>query len=330
MSSSARQKHIFYAEMAKLLGAGFDIQRAGNVLLDSNPPPSQVMLLRHLNDGLAAGQSITAALSKDPKAVSELERNIIGAGERGGMLAAAFQHLADYYAMLASSRREATSSMIYPVIILHLGVIVSVVPSALMKGDVGISEIFRNLVVAFLLVYVVLAILIIIVYYILKHAPVNRAVDEVVNRVPWIGKARRNLAMARFCKVYHAGILAGISMVETVSLAANAAQSGVIRDAGTKLSAAAKSGDALGPHFIADPAFPKAFARSYSTGEQAGTLDDDLARWSQLFQEEAQISMRHVSVMVPKLFYFLLVAFIAWKIVEFFSGYYSMLNDMME
>jgi general secretion pathway protein F/type IV pilus assembly protein PilC len=136
--------------------------------------------------------------------------------------------------------------------------------------------------------------------------------------------------MARFCKVYHSCILAGISMKETVQVASEAAQSGLIRKAGIQLARTASAGGALGQEFIASEAFPKAFARSYSTGEEAGTLDQDLASWSKLFQEEAESSAKTLAVVVPKVLYFFILGFVAWKILGFFGDYYSGLEQIGE
>ena len=330
MTSNATHKHLFYSEMAKLLEAGFDIRKAAAVLLDTQLPAPQAAMLKDLNHGLEAGQSITAAFSKDSKAITELERNIIGAGERGGKLAPAFQHLADYFGMLASAHHEAVKSMIYPLIVLHMGIIIGSVPAALMKGDKSVGEIAGGVLVTLLIVYAAAFVVVMVIRAVLKMAPQNPGVDRLINRIPWVGKARRNLAMARFCKVYHSCVLAGISMHETAQLAADASHSGVIREAGEKLVKVAKSGATLGPQFMTDAAFPKAFARSYSTGEEAGTLDKDLARWSKVFQDDAESSAKTMSVMVPKVLYFLILGFVAWKIVGFFGNYYSNLEQIGE
>lgn len=330
MNSSARQKYLFYSEIAKLLEAGFDIRKAAAVLMDTQLPPGQALLLKDLNHGLEAGQSIATAFSKDTKNISELERCIIGAGERGGKLAPAFQHLADYFGMLASAHREVLKSMIYPIIVLHLGIIIAVVPGALMKGDASFAQILGSLMVTLLVTYGVTLAALFSIRAVLNKAPENPGIDRMINRIPWVGKARRNMAMARFCKVYHSCLLAGISMRETVQLASVAAHSGLIRAAGVRLAAVTESGQALGPQFMKDGAFPKAFARSYATGEEAGTLDKDLGNWSKVFQDDAESGARILSVMIPKLLYFFILGFVLWKVVGFYSGYYSSLEQIGE
>jgi len=329
MSPSANAKHLFYAEMAKLLEAGFDIRRAAVVLADTRIPASQAALLRDLNRGLDAGASITDAFGKDRETISPLERSIIGAGERGGKLAPAFQHLADYFGMVAAARREVVKGLVYPLIILHLGIFIGKVPAALMTGALSAGQILGSLAMTLLLVYGLAFVMLLGLRALLKLAPEHHAIDRLINWTPWVGKARRNLAMARFCKVYHACLLAGISMSETAGMAAEAARSGVLRGAGARLVEAAKDGQRLGPCFLAESAFPKNFARSYATGEEAGTLDTDLARWARLFQNDAESSVKSAAQMLPKVLYFVILLFVAWKIVGVYSGYYENIFEQL-
>lgn len=330
MAANATDKYLFYSEMAKLLEAGFDIRRAAAVLADTHIPKSQAGLLKDLNRGLDAGESITHAFGKDPEAISPLERSIVGAGERGGKLAPAFQHLADYFGMVAAARREVVKGLIYPIIILHLGIFIGTVPAELMKGEMSSGQILGNLVMTLLAVYAGAFLVFLGLRVVLKRAPESSGIDRFINRLPWIGKSRRSLAMARFCKVYHSCVLAGISMGETAALASEASRSALIRRAGVRLEQVARTGQPLGPRFLAEPAFPKNFARSYATGEEAGTLDTDLARWSKLFQDDAEASVKTAAVMFPKLLYFFILGFVAWKIVGFYSGYYQSIFEQLE
>ena len=330
MTSNASDKHLFYSEIAKLMEAGFDIRKAAALLMETQLPASQALLLKNLICGLDAGKSIAAAFGNDPQAVSGLERHIIAAGERGGKLAPAFKHLADYFGMLASAHREAVKSMIYPIVVLHLGIFIGIVPTDMMKGGMSVAQMLGSLALTLLIIYAVALVIFVGIRAVLKMAPQNPGIDRLINRIPWVGKARQNMAMARFCKVYHSCLLAGISMSEITHLASEAAHSGVIREAGVRLLKVAKSGSSLGPQFMADDAFPKAFARSYLTGEEAGTLDKDMARWSKLFQDDAQASAKTLSVMLPKLLYFIILGFVAWKVVGFYGGYYAGLDQIGE
>jgi type IV pilus assembly protein PilC len=330
MISYATHKHLFYSEMAKLLEAGFDIRKAAAVLEDTKLPAAQAALLKDLHQGLAAGGSIASSFGKDKAQISELERSLITAGERGGKLAPAFQHLADYFGMIATTRHQMVVSMIYPLVILHLGIFIATVPATMMKGIESGWEMAGSFLTLLLGVYMLVFCLFISIRALWRLAPETLGIDKLINRIPWLGKVRVNLAMARFCKVYHSCLLAGISMAETVQCSAVAAQSAVIRAACTGLTQAAKAGTSLGPQLIAAEVFPKAFSRSYATGEEAGTLDIDLARWSKKFQGDAESAAKIAAMMVPRVLYLAIMIFVGWQIVRFFDGYYRGLEELTQ
>jgi len=323
---SAKRKHLFYVELEKLVEAGFGIKEAAAVLLENRPSVGERKLLDDLLSGLSQGRSIAESFRGGE--LTQMELGIISAGEKGGKLGMAFKHLADYFDLIARARRDAVKAMIYPLILLHLGLLLAVIPSDVMSGGIGAAGVLRNLLIALLVTYGVIILGVLLVTWLLRIAPQNAAVDRLVNLWPMVGGTRRNLAMARFTKVYHAGLLAGLSMGETATMAGDAASSGRIREASKRLKATAKKGKALGPVFIAEKAFPRAFAKSYASAEESGMLDKDLLRWAKVFEEDASSRVRTLSVVLPKLGYALIVCFVVWKLVSFYSGYYGSLEEL--
>ena len=321
MAFSAAQKHLFYTEIAKLLEAGFGIREAAATMLDHRLPAAQAELLREMDRDLETGKSITDAFAKNSNIISELERSIVGAGERGGRMAPAFQHLADYFGLLATARRDALQSMIYPLVMLHLGLFISYIPQLFSGAKSGI-QVLGEFAVTLFIVYAVVFIIWLGVRAVLASGTSNPTVDAMLNRIPLVGAARRNMAMARFTKVYHTCLLAGLSMQETVETAAKASRSGSIIAASHKMQEVLKDRGPLGPVFVSSGAFPAAFARSYATAEESGSLDKDFARWAKVFQEDAARCTKTVSSALPKLFYVLILIFMAWKIISFYSESY--------
>ena len=328
VKASAQQKHLFYMEMAKLLGAGFDIRRAGRVLSHTKLPAAQARLLEDLHAGLESGESIADSFARDRRSISGLERSMISAGERGGKLAPAFQHLADYFGMIAAVRREIIKGLIYPMIVLHLGIAIGNIPLSITGDPLSLEQVAGGFLKSLFMLYATVAIVFFVGKFVLGKSSHSPVLDRAIGLIPWLGAARRSIAMARFCKVYHACLLAGISMVETVRVSAESAQSGLIHRAGGRIAGAAAQGHPLGPEFLKESAFPAEFSRSYATGEEAGTLDTDMGNWSRRFQESAESTMKLAGIMIPKLLYFGIMAYVAWKVVSFFTGYYSALDTI--
>jgi type II secretory pathway component PulF len=232
--------------------------------------------------------------------------------------------------MLAVARREALQAMAYPVALLHLGLFVAVVAPGLMAGGKG----FGGLLIQFLLVlaalYAGLFLTGLAVRTVLAAAPERPVLEHGIGRIPVLGSARRSMAMARFTKVYHTCLLAGLSMKETVETACTASHNGVIREAGRRLQAALDEGSALGPVFLASDAFPPAFARSYATAEESGGLDKDLGRWADFFQDEAARRVRTASAVISKAVYFAVLLFVAWTIIRSYTARYNEMFEMLD
>jgi type IV pilus assembly protein PilC len=328
MKSHHAGKHLFYSELAKLLEAGFGIREAAEVMSATGLPAAQAQVLAEMHQGLMDGKSIAGSLAGNPRTVSDLERGIITAGERGGRLAAALRHLADYFGMLATARRETLKGLIHPVIVLHLGVFVGTVPSAMLGGGKSATPAATGFFTTLLAVYAAVFLLALAGRALLRAARHNAGADRMIGRVPLLGKVRSNLAMAGFCKVYHTCLLAGIPLRDTLGMAADASQSGMIREAANHLQKQLADGNPLGPAMIDEPAFPKAFARSYATGEAAGTLDTDLANWSKLFQNDAEAGLKSLSATFPKILYFLMLVYVGWKIVGFYASYGELIEGL--
>jgi len=319
MAFSASQKHLFYTEIAKLLEAGFGIREAGRVMLDTKLPAPQADLLRQMDVDLEAGKTISDSFG--PSVITPLERSIIGAGERGGRMAPAFQHLADYFGMLESARKEALSAMAYPAFLLHFGLFVGILAPGMMGGK-EFPEIVRDFVITLVVLYAAGFAIWIGVKALLRNAASSTALDGLLRRIPVLGGARRAMAMARFTKVYHTCLLAGLSMKETVETASEAAHSAIIRDAGSQLSEVLNGGGPLGPTMMSCGAFPSAFARSYATAEEAGSVDKDLARWSAVYQEDAARGAKSTAAVVSKGVYFAVLLFIAWTVIRSYNDVY--------
>jgi type II secretory pathway component PulF len=326
MSSHPAQKHLLHLELAKLLEAGFGIRQAIASILRTKPPAEQAALLSGVDASVAAGKSISDAFSASA-GMTNLERSIISAGERGGRMAQSFRHLADYYEMLARTRREAVRGMIQPLVLSHMGVFLAVVPFGLIAGK-GWGEILVSGAVGLGLLYGGLVVVWVLVRMALAAAPANATVDSLINCIPTVGAARRAMAMARYARVYHTGLLAGLSMSETVSISLDASQSGILREAGRDLLITAETGGPLGPVYARHDAFPSEFSRSYQTAEEAGGLDHDLDRWAKYYQEDAVHRVQVAAATIPRVLYAAILIFVAWKIISFFLGYYNMIDHI--
>ncbi|MEM8954968.1 MAG: type II secretion system F family protein [Verrucomicrobiota bacterium] len=323
------QRHIFYAELEKLLRSGFGLDRGCRVLLKQEMAGGSKVFLEGMINGLGRGESVVES-AEGVKGVelSELELSMIGAGERGGKLERAFSHLSQYFGMLHETRRRVRRAMIYPVLLLHAGVLLPSIPKVIMaQGQVSF---FQIAIVPLLVMYMVVFAGFLVGRALMAKARAEPRTDRLLRRIPLVGKARESLALSRFCQVFHMHLLAAINMSESVRSAGLASQSGLVRSAAGEVSEKIVQGETLGESMMDEGAFPVSFTTSISTAEEAGVLDEELGRWTGLYGEEAVEAMDAAGVYYPKVFYVIVVVLVAWQILSVAFGYGRLLQGTMD
>ena len=323
---SGKRKVVFYTELAKLTEAGFGIKEAARVMKDSGIPRQERKVLDRMLATLEEGKSIGDSFGS--AGVSKLEQTLITAGEKSGKPAPAFEHLASYFQLFTESRRQALQGMIYPLVLLHLGLLLASIPVGLGEGGLDVNALAIRFVSSLVVMYAVLIGGFFLMKRLLSKAPEDEGIDGWLGRIPVMGKARRAMAMARYTRVFHAALLAGLPMRETVTMSGEASQSARIAAASGRLAAVVKEGGAIGPAMVTERAFPKEFSRSYVTAEESGSLDEDMERWAKKFSFEASDRVQRFAALLPKIGYALIVIFVVWKIFAFASGYYGMLEEL--
>ena len=330
MDGRASQKHFLYLEMAKFLRAGISIQKAVETLLKGRPPVFQVEVLDAIRSGFSRGESVAVAFAALAPKVSSLECTLIEAGEKSGTLGVAMEHLGEYFGLLAEMQKQSLRGLVYPAALLHMAVFSQSIPAVFSASDPSVSSNLATLLGPLPVLYAACAVLFLALKRLLVLASTNAGVDRVLHMVPWVRSVRMHGAMARFCRVYHGCLMAGMPVADTLRAAIDAAASGLLHGASGALFDCVKNGDLLGPVFLSQPAFPRMFSLVYSSGETAGTLDTDLQRLSEQYQDEAKQSMRAAGAAVPKLITFAVMGFAIYKIASFYGGYFSAMRALSE
>ncbi|HSI64192.1 MAG TPA: type II secretion system F family protein, partial [Candidatus Saccharimonadia bacterium] len=274
---TTRQRAQLFHEMGKLLRAGVHMDRSVDLLLEQRPVASVRTWLEGLRSGLAARLSVADAVAKNGS-TRPLEASLLSAGERGGKLEDSFDHLARYYDLRQRSRSKTLGALIYPLILLHLGLFVPDL-GGIMQGA-GIDSIIPDFLKRLVVAWTLLLGLGLLIKFVLKAAATSPAVDGLVNAIPLVGGVRRHWAMARFCQVFQTCLLAALRISDTLKLAGDASQSAVLDQASQKAVLKVEKGEQLTSSMRETGAFPRTFMQSVATAEETGTLDIEMGRWA--------------------------------------------------
>lgn len=326
----AAEKSSLYRELAKLTQADFHLDRSLQLLLSQKKALGTRSFLEGIQKGLEEGKGLAEAIrSYNQKLVSPLELTLIEAGEKSGRLSPAFHHLARYYASVDSAAQQMRGAMIYPLLLLHLAIILPELPNLLVSPQ-G-SEILLRLALWIILLWVVLITLSFLAKWLSKKAQTSASLDTQLNRIPWIGTARQHWAMARFTQVFHAGLLAALRMSEICRLAGDASQSGRLKQGAYHAAELIEAnGESLSLALADSGVFDSHFINSTATAEEVGQLDDEMARWMATETTNASDAMGRASLWLPKVCYGIVVAFVAYRIITMLQSYYGEVLKLMD
>ncbi|HYF33718.1 MAG TPA: type II secretion system F family protein [Prosthecobacter sp.] len=315
------EKAELYHELAKMIEADFHLDRSLTLLLKQRRSGRKHAFLSALQARLGEGQTVAEAVAGARSGeISAMEASMIDAGERSGRLGAAFGHLAHYFAAVETARREAWRAMFYPLVLLHLAILLPELPRAVASGQ-------GNLAFKVAVAFGALWLSILGAFWLWRRltaaAEMSATLDVALNRLPFIGRVRRHWALARFCQVFHAGLLAALRISRSVSLAGEASQSGRLRAATTQAAASIERGETVSASLREARAFDEDFLNSLATAEEVGALDDEMARWAARERDLATSAIQTASIWLPKIGYALIAAFVVYRIFGMVAGYYG-------
>lgn len=315
-------KATVFRELAKLLKADFHLDRSIDLLLNQKPKARVAKWLSEVKTQLSGGVGVTEALRQTSGgSITTLDLAMIGAGEHSGRLSQSFALLARYYETVTASVSQARSALLYPLVLVHLAIILPEVPDAIASGDVSAAP--ARILVRLAIFWLTLLFLGWTWRRLTALADSSPAVDRLLANLPLLGSMREHWALARFTQVAHSGLLAAVRPQEWLRLAGEASGSGQFRSGSTRAAAAVAAGQPIAESLRAAGGLPKLFVDSLDTAEESGTLDHELARWADLETEQAQAAMSRVAAWLPKVLYALIVLYVAWRIISMITDIYA-------
>ncbi len=325
---TARQLSLrgeFYHQLGAMMSAGLTLPYALESLQKNPPIRSYRKPIGQMMADLEQGFTFSEAMVRSGKMLPEFDVALLQAGEQSGRLDTCFKSLAVYYQQRAQLLRQVLQGLYYPLFVVHAAIFLAPFPQVFQTGDfiayftqtLGILAPIYG--VAFLLALACQG----------RHGEVWRSLVEQAGRfVPFLGKARRELALSRLSAALEALLNAGVSIIHAWELAAAASGSpGLRRAVCTWRPRIEEDGQPPSETLGESGEFPELYVNLYRTGEISGTLDDTLRRLERYYHEEGLRKMKLLSEWLPRLVYFGIMLIIARQVVSFWVNYYNGIVD---
>jgi general secretion pathway protein F len=340
---SAQQVADLTRELATMLGAGQDLDRALRYILETAPSPRVRRVIARLRDAVRDGTPLSVALGREPGSFSRLYIGMVRAGEASGKLADALARLADLLERQRRISATVTSALIYPcllaitsvgaVILLLTQVLPQFVPLFEQSGaQLPASTQFLIDTGAFIGaqgVLIVLAVLVLslTIAAILRRPGPRLLADRMLLRLPVVGPLQRELVAARFTRALGTLLVNGVPLIGALTIARDALGNLAAVAALDRASRSARGGGSLSQPLADAAVLPMRTIYLLRLGEENARLGDMALHAAEIHEERTRISVqRLVALMVPAMT-ILMGALVAGIVASLLSAMLS-LNDL--
>jgi type IV pilus assembly protein PilC len=313
---------VFTRQLATMIDAGIAIVQSLQALAEQTTNKVMRDTIKDICSRVEAGESLSEALIRHPKAFNRLYVSMVGAGEKGGLLAEILARLASYLENTERLRKKVKTALMYPTVVSVVAIVITiflmvkVIPTfkevyqgfgAKLPGPtefmMAISEILQH----YLLYLIVLAGGLIWgwLHYI-QTKPGREFWDTQRIKLPVFGPIAHKICLARFTRTLASLVRSGVPILEVLQIVSQTVGNVVMERAIKNAAADIERGDGISVALGKHPVFPTMIIRMLSAGEQTGNIDAMLERVSDFLDEEIETTLSGLmSLIEPMLIVFL-------------------------
>ena len=306
---------IFSRQFATMINSGLSLLRTLNILAEQTENPLLAKTISSLREDVERGSSLSAAMSKHPKAFTPLFVSMVKAGETGGQLDTVLNRVADTFEADYKLRQKVKSAMTYPVVVAGIAfllvtvMLLFVVPTfAKMFIDLGgtlplptkilmmVSDRAKLLVPLSIVSFVVG----IIVYKKVraKNADMRLRFDKLKLKIPIFGQLFQKVAVSRFCRTLGLLLRAGVPVLQALDIVADSTGNEVLARAAKDVKESVRSGESMSAPLGKHDVFPPMVVQMIAVGEDTGALDAMLDKVSDFYDQEVESTTESLTSLI--------------------------------
>ena len=309
---------LFSREMADLLASGMTLGRALHTLAKRDSESTYKAIVSRLRDEVVQGSSLSDAFKIYPDTFPQLYVSMVRAGEASGALADALTGLCIHYERVQQARGKVVQAMIYPAIVLAVGVLsvvglmIFIVPKfSTIFDELGgamplptriLMGISNGLIDYGWLILLILFGAGIAFRQFLRTADGQKWLDGKQLKMPVVSKIARANAFAHFARTLETLIRNGVPILKALTISeetvGNSVIAAEIADARTRVT----DGSSIAEPLAAGGVFPPLLTDMLAVGEETGDLPGALKQIARRYDEELDFSIKILTtVMEPVL-----------------------------
>jgi len=302
VSVSTKDLAIFTRQFATMISAGLPLVQCLDILAKQSSKPSFGRVIAEVTREVESGSTLADALGRHKSVFDDLFRNMVAAGEAGGVLDEILMRLATYIEKADALKRKVQGAMVYPTVVLTVALgatafmLIFIIPTfARMFTDFGgelplptkivlaLSNGLQMLWWAIILAMVAAGIAFTRFY---ATEGGRRTVDAAMLKLPVLGDVLMKGAVARFTRTLGTLIASGVPILAGLEITARTAGNKIIAEAIMTARASIREGETVAAPLKASGVFPPMVVQMISVGEQTGALDEMLTKIAVFYEAE--------------------------------------------
>jgi general secretion pathway protein F len=303
-------------ELAIMLSAGQDLDRALRFLVETAPNKRVATIMGQVRDKVRGGMALATALGQQAQSFSRLYIGLVRAGEAGGTLGETLERLAALLERERSLAATIQSAMIYPALLLvaSIGSIALLLTYVLPQFVPLFEENGAQLPVSTQIVMAVgdytarfglwvaggLLLAAVALRQALQAPSRRLPFDRFLLRVPVYGTLTRETLAARFTRTLGTLLKNGVPLISALTIVKDAIGNLAAVQAVEQATNSAKGGAGLARPLEQSGIFPARTIHLLRLGEETAQLGQMALRAAEIHEEQARITVqRLISLMVP-------------------------------
>lgn len=309
---------VFTRQLSTMLQAGIPLLQAFDILAKSQTHVGLYLLINDIKKSVELGRTFAESLRQYPLLFNELYCNLIAAGEVSGSLETMLLNISSYREKIENLKRKIKKALLYPTIVLVVGVVVSavllifVIPQfqslftsygaqlpAFTLLVIKMSEIVRRFWLIFFVVFA--GIIGTNIYFYRRSSKHRYLLDRLSLKIPVIGNVLKKAAIARFARTLSITFSAGLPLFDALKLVEGATGNMVFSEATNHIREEVATGQLMQVAMSHTGVFPNLTVQMVAIGEESGSLEEMLAKVAEYYEIEVDNVVDNLSTLIEPL-----------------------------
>ncbi len=341
-----KDKLVLIKQLSAMMGAGLPVLQSLDILqkqMSNKSIQEQLLLAKNAVEG---GSSLSVAFRKNTELFSEVQLNLLSAGEKSGNMVEVIRQIGVDMEKSYQLRSKIRSAMIYPAII-FIAIIV-VVAVLIVYMIPAVEQLYRDFnaadqipdITKFLITFsgflsspvglIIVALIVaggIITFRSFKATENGRMIlARLYLKMPVFGSLIQNIQLAEFGRLLAMLMQSGVPIMEALRIVALALSNPVYTQAVMDTIPEVSKGTPLAIPLAKSGIFPLLYVRMIATAEQTGNLDKILADLGKFYEAEVNEITDNLTKLMEPLILLVVGAIVMFLAVAVYLPIYQIGN----